>query len=144
MRALVLSATIFAGLALSAQAQEDVLTLSAPSVSETEQAQPDWYQQFTFDTNVSETPVWQATPTKTFKLGWVKGDRWNLTVDLTSREGQSPLPREEMSAGANFFITPRLSVGGEVSFGANELEDTSAWQDQELETGIRLRSALKF
>ena len=144
MRALMLSVGIFAGLALSAQAQEDVLTLSAPSVSETEQAQPDWYQQFTFDTNVSETPVWQATPTKTFKLGRVKGDRWNLTVDLTSREGQSPLPREEMSAVANFFITPRLSVGGEVSFGANELEDTAAWQDQELETGIRLRSALKF
>ncbi|MEL7231280.1 MAG: NtrZ family periplasmic regulatory protein [Pseudomonadota bacterium] len=144
MRAFVLSMAVLAVLALPAQAQEDLLTLPAPSVSEIEQAQPDWYRQFTFDSNVSQAPVWQAAPTKTFKLGWVKGDRWNLTVDLTSREDQSPLPREEMSAGANFFITPRLSVGGEVSFGANELEDTTAWQEQDMETGIRLRSALKF
>ncbi|MEM7492061.1 MAG: NtrZ family periplasmic regulatory protein [Pseudomonadota bacterium] len=144
MRALVLSTLTLAVCALSAQAQESLLSLPAPTASETEQAQPDWYQQFTFDSSVSETPVWQVQPTKTLKLGWLKGDRWDLTVDLTSRDEQSPLPREEMSAGANFFITPRLSVGGEVSFGANELEDTNAWQDQEMETGIRLRSALKF
>ncbi|MEO1642392.1 MAG: NtrZ family periplasmic regulatory protein [Pseudomonadota bacterium] len=144
MRFCVLSMAVLAVLALPAQAQEGLLTLPAPSVSETEQAQPDWYQQFTFDTNVSEAPVWQAAPTKTFKLGWVKGDRWNLTVDLTSRENQTALPREEMSAVANFFITPRLSVGGEVSFGANDLESSKAWKEQDMETGIRLRSALKF
>ncbi|MEM1391292.1 MAG: NtrZ family periplasmic regulatory protein [Pseudomonadota bacterium] len=144
MRALVLTALSFSAFAIPAQAQESLLTLPAPTASESEQAQPDWYQQFTFDSGVNDAPVWQVRPNKTLKLGWVKGERWNLTVDLTSREDQSPLPREEMSAGANFFITPRLSVGGEVSFGANELEDTNAWQDQEMETGIRLRSALKF
>lgn len=144
MRALVLSTLALGVLALPALAQEDLLTLPAPSVSETEQGQPDWYQQFTFSADPTETPVWQAAPSKKLKLGWVKGDRWNLTVDLTTRDQQSPLPREEMSAGANFFITPRLSVGGEVSFGANELEDTTVWQEQDMETGIRLRSALKF
>ena len=144
MRALVLSTMALAVLAFPAQAQEDLLKLPAPTVSETEQAQPDWYQQFTFSSDPTETPVWQAEPTKNLKLGWVKGERWNLTVDLTTRDEQSPLPREEMSAGANFFITPRLSVGGEVRFGANELEDTNAWQEQDMETGIRLRSALKF
>lgn len=144
MRALVLSTMAFAVLAFPAQAQEDLLKLSAPTASEIEQAQPDWYQQFTFSADPTETPVWQAAPTKNLKLGWVKGERWNLTVDLTTRDEQSPLPREEMSAGANFFITPRLSVGGEVRFGANELKDTNAWQEQNVETGIRLRSALKF
>ncbi|WOR14573.1 hypothetical protein RYZ27_12400 [Hyphomonas sp. FCG-A18] len=144
MRALWVSLAVFAALAVPAQAQEDVLKLPAPTVSETEQAQPDWYQQFTFSADPTETPVWQAAPSKTLKLGWVKGERWNVTVDLTTRDNQSVLPREEMSAGANYFITPRLSIGGELSIGANKLDETTAWQNQDVETGIRLRSALKF
>ena len=63
---------------------------------------------------------------------------------MTSRDERSPLAREEMRAGANFRITPRISVGGEFSIGADELDDTTKWQEQQLEAGIRLRSAFKF
>jgi hypothetical protein len=49
-----------------------------------------------------------------------------------------------MQAGATFRVTPRFSVGGEVSVGAERLNDTSQWEYSQLETGIRLKSAFKF
>ena len=49
-----------------------------------------------------------------------------------------------MMAEAQFRITPRLSVGGELTIAAEELDDASRWEDQEIEAGIRLRSAFKF
>ena len=147
MRAVLASLAILPVLAFAAEAQQAMPEMPAPSISETEQAQPDWYQQFTFsDSNVTslEAPVWQAQPSKTFNLAWVKGERWSLSVDLTSRDENSPLPREEMMAEAEFRITPRISVGGELTIGANELDDTRQWEEQQIEAGIRLRSAFKF
>jgi hypothetical protein len=47
-------------------------------------------------------------------------------------------------AEAEFRITPRISVGGELTIGANELDDTRQWEEQQIEAGIRLRSAFKF
>ncbi|MEO0467676.1 MAG: NtrZ family periplasmic regulatory protein, partial [Pseudomonadota bacterium] len=81
---------------------------------------------------------------RTFNLAWINGDRWSLSLDLTSREEGSALPREEMMAEAEFRITPRISVGGELTIGAEEFDDTAQWEDQEIEAGIRLRSAFKF
>lgn len=126
-------------------AQADPSDVPAPSVSETEEAEPDWYRQFTLSTPSDEAPIWQSRPSKEVRLAWVKGDKWHLSVDLTSRPDDSPLPREEMRAGAEFRITPRISVGGTLSLGANELDGAlNELQDEEIETGIRLRSAFKF
>lgn len=149
MRSILASLVCLSGLAFAAEAQQAVPEMPVPSLSETDQAEPDWYQQFTFNTanadNPSvQTPAWQALPSKTFNLAWVKGDRWSVSVDLTSRDAASPLPREEMLAEAEFRITPRISIGGELSIGANELDDARQWEDQEIEAGIRLRSAFKF
>ncbi len=145
MRAIYASlatALTFAGMAT---AQEVVLDMPAPTLSETEQAQPDWFQQFTFSTrDDDENPLLDVEPSKTLKLAWVKGDRWNVSVDMTSRNELSPYPREEMSAEANFLITPRISVGGEVRIGADELNRVGSDQESQVEAGIRLRSAFKF
>jgi hypothetical protein len=73
--------------------------------------------------------------------------RWELSLDKFTRLGVSPLPREEVQAGATFKITPRFSVGGEVSIRAdelNELNDSARWENQDVEAGIRLKSAFKF
>jgi len=70
-----------------------------------------------------------------------------VSVDKFTRLGTSPLPREEVQAGASFKITPRFSVGGEVSIRAdelNELNDSARWENQDVEAGIRLKSAFKF
>jgi len=123
-----------------------VISVETPSLSETSSAKPDWYRQFTITdgpTNVADE-TWLTEPTDDTSLVWSKGRRWQLSVDLMSRPATSPLPREEIEAGASFRITPRFSIGGEVSVGANELDDASQWEEQQLEAGIRLKSAYKF
>ncbi|MCF6329581.1 MAG: hypothetical protein L3J02_07270 [Henriciella sp.] len=144
MRAAFASLALCLTIAAPAMAQETVPAMPAPSLAETERAEPDWFQQFTFSRSDIESPVWQTEPSKSFNLAWVKGDRWSVSLDLTSRDARSPLPREEMSAGADFRITPRLSVGGELRIGADELDGTNQLQEQQVEAGIRLRSAFKF
>jgi len=143
--------TLMTGWAVAnhASAETPALNLPAPSPAETDRAEPDWYEQFTFSTAsrpdiLDGSAVWAAQPAKTFHLGWIKDDRWSLSVDLTTREDGSPLPREEMLAEAEFRITPRISIGGELSIGADELDDTANWDDQDIEAGVRLRSAFKF
>ncbi|MEM7329464.1 MAG: NtrZ family periplasmic regulatory protein [Pseudomonadota bacterium] len=144
MRLLMVSVASLCGLALPAMAQQDVPDMPAPTISETERAEPEWFQKFSFSSDQIGSPVWQSTPSQTFNLAWIKGDRWSLSLDLTSRDEESPLPREEMLAEAQFRITPRISVGGELTIAAEELDDTAQWEDQEIEAGIRLRSAFKF
>ncbi len=144
MRAILASLVLVFGLALPALGQESAHNMPAPSISETEQAEPDWFQQFTFSSNDVESPGWQTEPSQSFNLAWVKGERWSVSVDLTSRDVRSPLAREEVSAGADFRITPRLSIGGELRIGSDEIETTNQWQEQQIEAGIRLRSAFKF
>lgn len=144
MRTLMVSLVALGGFALPAMAQQDVPEMPAPTMSETDLAEPDWFQTFNFSGSDFNSPIWQTAPSQTFNLAWIKGDRWSLSLDLTSRDDGSPLPREEMMAEAEFRITPRISVGGELTIGAEELDDTAQWEDQEIEAGIRLRSAFKF
>ncbi len=144
MRAVFASLALSLAFAAPAMAQEAVPEMSAPSLAETERAEPDWFQQFTFSRSDIESPVWQTEPSRSFNLAWVKGDRWSVNLDIISRDARSPLPQDEMSAGADFRITPRLSVGGELRIGSDELDATNPLQDQQVEAGIRLRSAFKF
>lgn len=144
MRLLMISLVALGGLALPAMADQDVPEMPAPTISETDRAEPEWFQTFNFGSNDFTSPIWEGAESHTFSLAWINGNRWSLSFDLTSREDGSPLPREEMMAEAQFRITPRLSVGGELTIGAEELDDASRWEDQEIEAGIRLRSAFKF
>ena len=118
--------------------------MPAPTIAATDQAEPEWFQKFNFSSEDVHSPIWQTSKSQTFNLAWIKGDRWSLSLDLTSREGETPLPREEMMAEAQFRITPRISVGGELTIAAEELDDTAQWEEKEVEAGIRLRSAFKF
>ncbi|MEM9842698.1 MAG: NtrZ family periplasmic regulatory protein [Pseudomonadota bacterium] len=144
MRLLIASVLCFGGLALPAMAQQDLPEVPAPSIAETEQAQPEWFQRFSFNDTDLNGPVWDARPSQTFSLAWIKGDRWSLSFDLTSRDVDSPLAKEEMMAEAEFQITPRISVGGELTIGSQDIDDTIQLESEEIEAGIRLRSAFKF
>jgi hypothetical protein len=125
-------------------AAEKALNVDTPSMSESDAAQADWYRQFTQKDAPDARPIWQAEPTSDFSMLFDNSRRWALNLEILSRPQASPLPREEMQAGATFRITPRLSIGGEVSVGSNELDDASLWQDKDVEAGIRLKSAFKF
>ena len=146
---LILSITLISAmLALPAMADpvvpDDVLTVQAPSLSESKAAEADWYRQFAQPKPADAKPVWQPEPTDDFSVQFGGNARWQLNLDMLTRPNSSPLPREQMQAGATFRVTPRFSVGGEVSVGAERLNDTSQWEDSQLETGIRLKSAFKF
>lgn len=151
MRRALLTAMLTGGLvATTATAQSDmsakVIEVEPPAPSETPNAEPDWYRQFTLksDTDLSRDAGLQLAPEKGLSLDFSNARGWQFRLDLRTRDDQSPLPREEMSAGATFRITPRLSIGGDLSVGAHELDDSSQWDEQQLEAGIRLRSAFKF
>lgn len=143
----VISATV---LAMPAAAQEDSrvpsVTIDAPQLSETQAGKIDWYRQFAISKPAEARPVWQAEPTEDLSMQFAGSDRWEFSIDRLSRPSASisPLPREEMQAGATFKITPRFSVGGEVSVGADDLNAVSTWEERDVETGIRLKSAFKF
>ncbi|KCZ91756.1 NtrZ family periplasmic regulatory protein [Hyphomonas johnsonii] len=145
----ILSLTIIsAALALPAVADpvapEAVMKVEAPTLSETKAAQAEWYRQFAQAKPVDTKPSWQPDATDDFSVQFGGNTRWQLNLDMLTRPNSSPLPREQMQAGATFRVTPRFSVGGEVSVGADRLNDTSEWEDRQVETGIRLKSAFKF
>ena len=137
-------------LAMPAAAQEDsriaTVPMEAPQLSETQSGKVDWYRQFAVSKPAETRPVWQAAPSEDISMQFSGSDRWEFNIDKLSRPSAaiSPLPREEMQAGATFKITPRFSVGGEVSVGADDLNAVSQWEDRAIETGIRLKSAFKF
>ena len=82
MRLLMVSVATLCGLAFPAMAQQDVPEMPAPTISETDQAEPDWFQKFSFNSAQLNSPIWQAQPSQTFNLAWIKGDRWSLSLDL--------------------------------------------------------------
>lgn len=142
---LIAVTTAFAPAAFADQSADgDALSIDAPTLSETKVAKADWYRQFIDRGEPDTRPMWQAEPTDDISVTFDNDRRWALNLELLSRPTTSPLPREEMQAGATFRITPRLSIGGEVTVGAEELDDTSRWEDQDIEAGIRLKSAFKF
>lgn len=143
-----LAAAAFAApAAAQVRSDEDALRIEAPTLSESTAARSEWYRQFSEGKPAESRPQWQAEPNQDFSMRIGGNSRWELNVDKYTRLGVSPLPREEVQAGATFKITPRFSVGGEVSIRAdelNQLNDSARWESQEVEAGIRLKSAFKF
>ncbi|MGA1342303.1 MAG: NtrZ family periplasmic regulatory protein [Hyphomonas sp.] len=143
-----LAAAAFAAPAAAQVRTEDkAIRIEAPTLSETSAARAEWYRQFSEARPAENRPQWQAEPSQDFSMRLGGASRWELSLDKFTRLGLSPLPREEVQAGATFRFTPRFSVGGEVSIRAdelNELNDSARWENQDVEAGIRLKSAFKF
>ena len=123
---------------------QDVIHVEAPTLSETNSARSEWYRQFSEGKPAESRLQWQAEPNQDFSVQIGRDSRWQLNLDKVTRQGESFLPREEVQAGATFRITPRFSVGGEVRIGAEELDSSTRWESQDMEAGIRLKSAFKF
>lgn len=150
MRLLVLT---FAGLLTTGAFQlaaaqdavgDDALEIASAEVPVASDAIPDWYQRFTPGELENSYDAWSGTSESDVQLNLATGGRWNVQLGLTSREGDIGLPREEMWAGATYNITSRLSIGGAIGLGSDELGPGAEWGEQKLETGIRLQSAFKF
>ena len=124
----------------NAQSKDDASAIVAPVEPNT-----NWDRNFTLN---DSQPIELAGPLKiqekaqAFQFGGA--GRWQMNVDVVSRPVESPLPREEMRAGATYQFTPRFSLGGSFSVGANELDDVSQWEEQKVEAGVRLKTTFKF
>lgn len=137
-----------AAFVLPAAAQEragsDAIRVDIPTRSETTEARTEWYRQYSEGRPPESRLEWQAEPSQDFSVQIGQNSRWQLNLDRVTRPGDSPLPREEVQAGASFHITPRISVGGEVRIGTDEVDASRRWESQDVEAGIRLKSAFKF
>jgi hypothetical protein len=94
-----------------------------------------------------ERPVPSLAPIEKDQLGltWRPGGKWGITLDLTSRAENDVLPREEITAGAYYQVTPRFRFGGGVSVGSDELSSgRDGFKKEDVDAGVRLESAFSF
>ena len=130
--------------AAQTSADNDPIHISSAEVPVASDTIPDWYQRFSNDDIENDYVVLNGSSKSNVQLRLAPSPRWNLQLGLTSREGETGLPREEMWAGATYNITSRLSIGGSVGVGGDSLGPGAEWGQQQVETGIRLQSAFKF
>lgn len=110
---------------------------------------PEWYRTFTLSDLDTFNSVVRASPINDFGMEWQQGERWTFNVRMRQRiiDGQlteTDQPAEEMTAGASFNLTPRISVGGAISVGSEQIQGGQPIQGQDVDAGVRLRSAFKF
>jgi hypothetical protein len=83
------------------------------------------------------------------ELSWKPGGKWGITLDLTSRSDNELLPREEMSAGAYYQVTPRFRFGGGVTVKGDSLSSSLSnpganFNKDASEATVRVESAFSF
>lgn len=82
-------------------------------------------------------------------FSWRPAGKWGITLDLTSRpQNDLRLPKEELSAGAYYQVTPRFRFGGGLTLNGDNLRSaTNNWSERakgEGEAGVRIESAFSF
>lgn len=125
--------------AANAQMQANTPMPSVPSLDGSS-----WDQNFTVNDSLNFEADNMFLPEKAQTYHFGGKGRWQMDLETVTRVDDSPLPREEMRAGATYNFTPRFSLGGSVSFGAEELDNVSNWKDQNVEAGVQLKTTFKF
>ncbi|HVY88999.1 MAG TPA: hypothetical protein VG942_09045 [Hyphomonadaceae bacterium] len=98
----------------------------------------------------TERPVLPLAPIEKDQLefSWKPGGKWGITLDLTSREPNEVLPREEVGAVLSYQVTPRFRFGGGVTLKGDSLASTLTapqnFRDQVSDTTVRVESAFSF
>ena len=85
-------------------------------------------------------------------LSWKPASNWDVTLDLTSRSPNDLpsqlFPREEVSAGVSYQVTPRFRLGGGVTVKGDALSDSltnpAAIAREGNEASVRIESAFSF
>lgn len=93
----------------------------------------------------SSSSALSPAPSDRWGVNIPAGGRWGLTLDVTRRTEQSLLPREEMTAGAYYQVTPRFRFGGGVTIGGDSIRDAArSLGEEQAEAGVRFQSAFSF
>ena len=85
-------------------------------------------------------------------LSWKPASNWDVTLDLTSRSPNDLptqlFPREEVSAGVSYQVTPRFRLGGGVTVKGDALADSlsnpAAIGREGNEASVKIESAFSF
>lgn len=85
-------------------------------------------------------------------LTWQPASKWGLTLDLTQRSQNDFFPREEMTAGVTYQVTPRFRFGAAASVRGDSLADslsspgTTNFSNAKngAEASVRIESAFSF
>lgn len=87
------------------------------------------------------------------ELTWKPVNNWDVTLDLTSRSPNALpsqlFPREEVTAGVTYQVTPRFRLGGGVTVKGNSLAESlsdpsTRFGKQGSEASVRIESAFSF
>lgn len=84
------------------------------------------------------------------ELTWKPASNLGFTLDMTSRSQNDLFPREEMTAGVTYQVTPRFRLGGGVTVKGDGLADSIAKQGganfgkEVSEAQVRIESAFSF
>jgi hypothetical protein len=83
------------------------------------------------------------------ELTWQPASKWGLTLDLTSRSPNEVFPREEVTAGVTYQVTPRFRFGGGVTLKGDSLAQSFSNPGASLskegnEASVRIESAFSF
>jgi hypothetical protein len=87
------------------------------------------------------------------ELTWKPANNWDVTLDLTSRSPNALpsqlFPREEVTAGVTYQVTPRFRLGGGVTVKGNSLAESlsdpaTRFGRQGSEASVRIESAFSF
>jgi hypothetical protein len=137
---ITLAALVCAALAVSApaaaQAAANPADLLAPAERET----------FTFtfrSTALPDTSVWTLTESPALELS--AGEKWRFTFNLDSQNPER-LEFDSVRAGAFFDVTPRMRLGGALSFSdeSNAITRASGGSLNEDVPQVKFESAFRF
>jgi len=87
------------------------------------------------------------------ELTWKPANNWDVTLDLTSRSPNTLpsqlFPREEVTAGVTYQVTPRFRLGGGVnvkgdSVAASLSDPATRFGKEGSEASVRIESAFSF
>ncbi len=85
------------------------------------------------------------------ELTWQPASKWGLTLDLTSRAPNELFPREEVTAGVTYQVTPRFRFGGGFTVRGDSLAQSLSNPAQNFsnakdgaEASVRIESAFSF
>ena len=154
-----ISASLFclAASLAAAPAFAQVSTAPAPQAATRQNATKDQpASQFSFglgisrgDTERSLMPIGPVSKDQ-LELKWKPAGNWDVTLDLTSRSPNDLFPREEVTAGVGYQVTPRFRLGGGVTVKGDSLATSLSNPAQNFgregntEASVRIESAFSF
>jgi hypothetical protein len=124
---------------------QDTRPQTSPTPSSTRATTP-WYEQFSLGGPQAQDPNrWSGSQSRaSVRVTPNQQSRWAVQVDVNDRDRTQLRQQQSVAAGAYYNFTPRIRVGGEVSFSSTPNQDLARTAPDAGEAGVRVQSAFRF